>query len=97
MRNRSSSCFGPQPQGGGSNKPALRRLSTRNSIFELDVFSGNLVPLVMVKVEFASVMAANSFVPQDWFGADVTKGARFKNKALVIHGLSDLSHPVLPR
>lgn len=97
LRNRNSSHFGPRPQGGGSKKPASRRLSTRNSAFELDVFSGSLVPLVMVEVEFASVMAANGFVPPDWFGADGTNGARFKNKTFAIHDLSDLSHPVLLR
>ena len=51
-------------------------------VFELDIFAGRLAPLVLVEVEFPSEAAARAFVPPDWFGADVTGDARYKNKAL---------------
>jgi len=51
-------------------------------IFELDIFSGPLAPLMLVEVEFATLDAANTFKAPDWFGADVTAEKRFKNKAL---------------
>ena len=51
-------------------------------IFELDIFRGTLAPLMLVEVEFATLDAANGFIPPDWFGADVTADKRFKNKAL---------------
>lgn len=58
--------------------------------FELDVFSGSLASLVLVEVEFDSLEAAHSFSPPSWFGADVTKDARFKNSSLA------LAAPVAP-
>lgn len=61
------------------------------SIFELDVFSGRLAPLVLVEVEFPSREAALGFVPPSWFGREVTEDKRFKNKALATSGLPDLS------
>lgn len=53
-------------------------------VFELDVFTGNLAPLILVEVEFASLEAAGSFTAPDWFGTEVTVDARFKNKALAM-------------
>lgn len=56
-------------------------------VFELDVFSGQLAPLVLVEVEFDSVEAARRFAPPAWFGTDVTEDKTFKNKVLAMHGL----------
>lgn len=53
-------------------------------IFELDVFTGHLAPLIVVEVEFASRDAAEIFTAPDWFGTEVTADARFKNKALAM-------------
>lgn len=53
-------------------------------VFELDVFMGNLAPLILVEVEFASLEAAGSFTAPDWFGTEVTVDTRFKNKALAM-------------
>lgn len=49
---------------------------------ELDVFSGDLAPLVLAEVEFSSEEAANSFVPPSWFGEDVTFSTRYHNSNL---------------
>lgn len=55
-------------------------------LFELDVFSGDLAPLMIVEVEFDSVDSAMDFLPPVWFGRDVTEDERFKNKALATAG-----------
>ena len=60
-------------------------------IFELDVFSGRLAPLVLVEVEFPSRETALAFIPPTWFGPEVTDDKRFKNKTLATSGLPDLS------
>lgn len=49
---------------------------------ELDVFDGSLAPLVLAEVEFPSEEAANSFVPPDWFGEDVTFSTEYHNSSL---------------
>lgn len=54
---------------------------------ELDVFEGDLAPLRLVEVEFSSVEEANSFVPPEWFGEDVTTSGRYHNSYLSQHGL----------
>ncbi len=51
-------------------------------IFELDVFTGHLSPLILVEVEFPSEDAAKAFIPPPWFGQEVTEDRRYKNKAL---------------
>lgn len=49
---------------------------------ELDVFDGELAPLVIAEVEFPSVEAANFFVPPAWFGEDVTEDPAYSNSNL---------------
>ncbi|WP_170769523.1 CYTH domain-containing protein [Ruegeria lacuscaerulensis] len=56
-------------------------------VFELDVFQGGLTPLHMVEVEFETEADAKSFVPPEWFGAEVTEDKRYKNKTLAIKGV----------
>ena len=52
------------------------------SVFELDVFSGDLAPLVVVEVEFDTVEAAHAFVPPAWFGRDVSGDKAYSNKVM---------------
>lgn len=46
---------------------------------ELDVFHGELAPLVMAEVEFPSLEAANSFIMPSWFIEDVTSNPAYHN------------------
>ena len=52
---------------------------------ELDIFEGDLAPLMLVEVEFDSEDAANSFSPPDWFGEDVTFSGKYHNTDLSTH------------
>ena len=49
---------------------------------ELDVFLGELAPLVIAEVEFPDLEAAESFSPPDWFGQDVTMDPSYHNSFL---------------
>ncbi len=49
---------------------------------ELDVFDGELAPLIIAEVEFPTVEAAEFFVPPDWFGEDVTENPAYSNSNL---------------
>lgn len=49
---------------------------------ELDVFAGKLAPLLLAEVEFRSEEEANTFVPPEWFGKDVTFDGRYHNSRL---------------
>ena len=49
---------------------------------ELDVFEGELAPLILAEVEFPSEEEANAFVPPEWFGKDVTFSGDYHNSAL---------------
>lgn len=49
---------------------------------ELDVFDGELAPLVIAEVEFPSVEAANAFAPPAWFDKDVTADPAYSNSNL---------------
>ena len=49
---------------------------------ELDVFAGDLAPLLLAEVEFSSEEEANSFTPPDWFGEDVTFSSKYHNSTL---------------
>lgn len=49
---------------------------------ELDVFEGDLAPLVLAEVEFPSEEAADSFTAPDWFGKDVTFSKQYHNSTL---------------
>ncbi len=52
---------------------------------ELDIFEGDLAPLIIAEVEFPSVEEANAFVAPDWFGEDVTYDGRYHNSYLSRH------------
>ena len=49
---------------------------------ELDVFEGDLAPLVLAEVEFTSEEEAQSFVAPDWFAEDVTFSKLYHNSFL---------------
>lgn len=49
---------------------------------ELDVFEGALAPLLLVEVEFETIEDANSFIPPDWFGEDVSTSGEYQNSVL---------------
>ena len=52
---------------------------------ELDIFEGELAPLVIAEVEFETVEEANSFTPPSWFGEDVTGNKNYTNASLALH------------
>ena len=49
---------------------------------ELDVFHGDLAPLILAEVEFPSKEEADAFTPPDWFGEDVTFSSDYHNSTL---------------
>ena len=49
---------------------------------ELDVFEGELAPLVLAEVEFPDEETANSFTAPEWFGEDVTFSGLYHNSYL---------------
>lgn len=51
---------------------------------ELDIFEGDLAPLIIVEVEFDSIDVANSFIPPEWFGEDVTESRKYHNSNLAL-------------
>lgn len=53
-----------------------------NYTIELDIFEGDLAPLVYAEVEFETIEDAVSFLPPEWFGEDVTEDYRFTNAFL---------------
>jgi CYTH domain-containing protein len=52
-------------------------------MIELDIFEGDLAPLIFAEVEFNSEEEANVFMAPDWFGEDVTFEAKYKNSNLI--------------
>jgi CYTH domain-containing protein len=49
---------------------------------ELDVFEGELAPLILAEVEFPSKEMAEAFTPPAWFGEDVTFQSTYHNSNL---------------
>lgn len=49
---------------------------------ELDIFEGELAPLQLAEVEFDTEEEANSFIPPEWFGEDVTFSTEYHNSTL---------------
>lgn len=49
---------------------------------ELDVFEGDLAPLVLAEVEFPDEESANAFVAPEWLGEDVTFCGLYHNSYL---------------
>lgn len=53
---------------------------------ELDIFDGELAPLQLAEVEFETEEEANTFLPPDWFGEDVTFSDKYHNSTLSRRG-----------
>lgn len=53
-----------------------------NLTAELDVFEGELAPLILAEVEFPDEDSARTFTPPDWFGEDVTFSGKYHNSHL---------------
>lgn len=49
---------------------------------EIDIFKGDLAPLILAEVEFPDEKTAHSFTPPDWFGEDVTFSGKYHNSYL---------------
>lgn len=49
---------------------------------ELDVFEGDLAPLILAEVEFPDEVSARSFTPPEWFGEEVTYSGQYHNSYL---------------
>ncbi len=49
---------------------------------ELDIFEGDLAPLMLAEVEFPTIEEANAFTPPEWFGEDVTFDGKYHNSYL---------------
>lgn len=56
-------------------------------LIELDIYHASLAGLITAEVEFQSIKMCESFTPPDWFGLEITKDERFKNKNLARFGL----------
>lgn len=59
-------------------------VNVQGGVIEVDEYLNLPYPyrLMTAEVEFETLEAANSFVPPDWFGMDVTKDRAFKNQAI---------------
>lgn len=51
---------------------------------ELDLFEGELAPLVLAEVEFPDETSAKAFEPPEWFGEDVTFSGEYHNSRLSV-------------
>lgn len=59
-------------------------LSTANIelTIELDIFEGELAPLILAEVEFPDEDTAKTFIAPEWFGVDVTFSGKYHNSYL---------------
>lgn len=60
---------------------------TEKLTIELDEFHGEFAPLLLAEVEFETEEEANSFVPPEWFGEDVTFCKTYHNSNMSRFGL----------
>jgi len=60
------------------------KLPFQKYVIELDIFEGDLAPLIMAEVEFTSVAEANAFTPPDWFSEDVTMSPEYHNNEMAM-------------
>lgn len=66
-------------------------------IAELDIYHNDLASLYTVEVEFKTMEEAQSFIPPNWFGEDITEDNRFKNNNLATKDLSFLQEEPIVR
>lgn len=53
-----------------------------NLTLELDIFEGELAPLVLAEIEFPDENSARSYCPPEWLGEDVTYSDLYHNSTL---------------
>ncbi len=58
-------------------------------VWEVDVYQKEMTGLKVVEVEFASEEEAESFPAPEWFGREVTRDERYKNKNLALYGIPE--------
>ncbi len=56
-------------------------------VFEIDIFSGILAPLLVLEVEFSSIKESQKFRVPDFVEKEVTDDKNYKNATLAIDGL----------
>ena len=49
---------------------------------ELDLFHGDLAPLVLAEIEFPDETSATSYCPPEWLNEEVTNSSRYHNSTL---------------
>ena len=49
---------------------------------ELDIFRGDLAPLILAEIEFPDEQSAREYQPPEWLGKDVTFSAEYHNSTL---------------
>jgi adenylate cyclase len=76
----------PLTEGRRIEKTRYEIEADGGATIELDVYAGALDGLVVAEVEFDSEAAADAFEAPDWFGAEVTDDARYKNQRLACDG-----------
>lgn len=55
-------------------------------VCELDVFEGDLAPLMLAEVEFDSEETASAFKPPAWMGTEVTQDPAYQNVNMSLNG-----------
>ena len=55
-------------------------------VCELDVFEGDLAPLMLAEVEFGSEEEARAFKPPAWMGREVTGDPAYQNVNMSLNG-----------
>lgn len=53
-----------------------------NLTIELDIFEGKFQGLILAEVEFDSKEEADSYIPPEWFGKDVSNESTYHNSTL---------------
>lgn len=59
------------------------RIPYEGLTIELDLFEGELAPLILAEVEFESIEKARAFHGPDWFSKDVTEDPAYHNSNMV--------------
>ncbi|WP_232844982.1 CYTH domain-containing protein [Paracoccus onubensis] len=67
----------PATEGRRVEKTRRLGILPGGQVFEFDVFSGHLAPLMLVELQFSSEEAASALVPPTWFGKEVTEDKRY--------------------
>lgn len=78
------------PSTEGRRLEKLRsKISSGACQIEFDRYLGDLAPLLVAEVEFASVAESEQFVKPGFLGLEVTEEEAYKNSSLAIHGTPD--------